>query len=184
MDERTLLRQAKQVDAPALSQLLTAYLPMVKSLAKSGAAPALEEDDLVQEGLLGLQRAIQTYDDALGVPFSAYARTCVRNRMLQAIEAAGRKKHQPLNSFLPMEDSSTANQGNEGQNPEEILLAEEAAGELNKMLSCMLSRLEGQTLDLFLDGYSYAEIARQLNITEKSVDNALLRVRRKLKQVL
>lgn len=169
------LRCARAGDEPALAALITWQMPAIRALAARAVCPGLAFDDAVQEGLIGLFHAIENYDADAKASFSTYANVCVQNAITDAQRAASRRKHAPLNEFVPLEDSQAA------PGPEEQTEAQEAYSSMLHSIETRLSRREKQVLALFLDGCSYGEIGARLNLSEKAVDNALQRVRAKLK---
>lgn len=169
------LCRARAGDEPALAALITWQMPAIRALAARAVCPGLAFDDAVQEGLIGLFHAIEHYDERGNASFSTYANVCVQNAILDAQRAASRRKHAPLNEFVPLEDSQPA------PGPEEQAEAQEAYSSMLHSIATRLSPREKQVLALFLDGCSYGEIAVRLGLPEKAVDNALQRVRAKLK---
>ena len=138
-----------------------------------------ENEDLIQEGMIGLFRAISTYRQGEG-SFYGFALLCINRQMYTAVQASARKKHEPLNAYvsldeepqMPLEDS-----------PETMLLLQEKEGKREDMIARHLSSLEKKVLALYLEGMSYGQIAEQIGRPEKSVDNAIQRLKKKLKKV-
>ncbi len=172
-----LVRFAKEGEQQALNVLLTRYMAMVRSIASRSFGASLETDDLVQEGMLGLLAAVYSYVPDQAASFHTYASVCVSNRIVSAVRAASRLKHSPLNSYVPLSEAEYA----PGGDPEELILAEEQSEVLLSFLSTALSARENKVLRLHLTGKTYSEIADILQVSVKSVDNTLQRVRRKLK---
>lgn len=175
--DEELVRLAQNGDRAALSELLNRHTAMVKRIASRSFGASLETDDLVQEGMLGLLAGVYSYVPDQAASFTTYASVCVSNRIVSAIRAASRLKHSPLNSYVPLNEVNLST----GVNPEETVLAEEQTEFLLSFLSTQLSALENKVLRLHLVGKSYGEIAEVLQINVKSVDNALQRIRNKLK---
>ncbi|WP_367924428.1 sigma-70 family RNA polymerase sigma factor [uncultured Ruthenibacterium sp.] len=169
------LCRARAGDEPALAALITWQMPAIRALASRAVCPGLAFDDAVQEGLIGLFHAIENFDADGCASFSTYANVCVQNAITDAQRAATRRKHAPLNESVPLDA--------EGQTPgpEEQTEAQEAYSSMLHSIATRLSAREKQVLALFLDGCSYGEIAARLNLSQKAVDNALQRVRAKLK---
>jgi RNA polymerase sporulation-specific sigma factor len=168
--------------------LLQRYSRLVRVCARPYFLSGGDSEDLIQEGMLGLLSAVRHYDVARTTKFRTYAELCIRNRILSAIRNASRSKHIPLNDYVPLE-SPQFEEGNSAaayylQDPEELLLAREGCSEINSKLRSCLSHLEQSVLQQYLQGRSYKEIAASLNRTEKSVDNAVQRIRKKLSQKL
>jgi RNA polymerase sporulation-specific sigma factor len=144
----------------------------------------------MQEGMFGLLSAIREYDPNLGTSFKTYAELCVKRRLISAVKAASRKKHTPLNEGVSLEEILSEEDDSHPLHrveafrriPEEQVLAKESESEFFSTFSRCLSQFENQVLSCYLSGLSYSEIASQLGKTEKSVDNAVQRIRRKLAQ--
>ncbi|MEG1366039.1 MAG: sigma-70 family RNA polymerase sigma factor [Oscillospiraceae bacterium] len=168
--------EAARTDDAALTMLISQKMPMINRLASAAVCPGLDFDDAVQEGLIGFFSAVATYNQDKGASFNTYANACVQNAMVSAIRAAQRRKHQPLNSFVPLMDESFAADG-----PEQLAIANEDYSETMQNINAKLSPLEKQVLSLHLGGNTYAQISKTLAIPQKSVDNALARIRRKLR---
>ena len=129
----------------------------------------------MQEGLIGLLSALRTFNEEKGAAFSTYANVCVQNAIASAARNAQRKKHAPLNTSVPYTEQEST------PGPEELILQSEHYNQTMQSIGTRLSAMEKQVLGLFLDGCSYGAIAKRMQITEKAVDNALQRVRLKLK---
>lgn len=171
------LAGARAGQEAALAAVLAHMMPSMRRAAAMGVCPGLEFDDAVQEGIIGLFRAIKTYDEAKGAAFETYACTCIQNAVVAAQRTAGRKKHAPLNQGLPLDEAVPT------PGPEEIAIQNEAMESTLQAIQTRLSPFEQEVLALFLAGDSYEQIARQLGRTEKAVENALFRLRRKLRPV-
>ena len=173
-----LLRRAQEGDAKALNQLVSAYLPIAEAMAHKLFAADCE--DMAQEGLLALTTAVHSFDPGKGVPFSAYAVVCLRNAMLTSYRRSRARKRGGGEEKLPYWEAEEA--GDAGaSDPQQIVAQREQVSRLLKQAESVLSSFEKQVLSLHLDGYSYKDISRLLHKPEKSVDNALQRVRKKLK---
>lgn len=177
------LAKARAGDETALAGLIAREMPVIRACAGRAVCPGLAFDDAVQEGIIGLLDAIRSYDGTKGAEFSTYAGVCVQNAVYGAARAAGRRKHAPLNQSVPYpEDAGAARaSASELPGPEEQVLANEQVSQVMQEIRTRLSVRERQVLALFLDGLSYGAIAARLSISEKAVDNALQRVRAKLK---
>ncbi len=171
-----LLELARRGDETAQAAIITRLLPGIRRVAADSTVPGLEREDAEQEGLIALFRAIESYRPQEEVTFETYAMCCVRNGITDARLRAGRKKHQPLNHSLPLEDSAPAIPG-----PEQQAVDREQYHATVRILRSGLTPTERRVLLLRLDGGDYRTIARKLNISVKAVDNALTRVRAKLK---
>ncbi len=173
------LALCRKGDEQAIAGLIAREMPAIRAAAARSICPGLEFDDAVQEGIIALFSAIGTYDEGRGASFSTYAAACVQNGIISARRAAGRQKHAPLNQSVSMEEADGI-PGPE-QTPEQAAEANERFSRTMEGIATRLSTLERQVLLLFLDGASYSAIARRLQVPEKAVDNALQRVRAKLR---
>ena len=186
-DER-LQAMALDGDSHAEELLATRYSRLVRVCARPYFLVGGDSEDLTQEGMLGLLTAIREYDPEEGTSFKTYAELCIHRRILSAIRSASRMKHTPLNYGVSLEDAfgDNANSSNVDSTlafrrvPEEQVLARESADELFHTYSQCLSTFEVQILRMYLDGLSYREMAEYCGRNEKSVDNAVQRIRRKL----
>ena len=176
LSDAELLSRVTAGDAAAEEALAERYSRLVRICARPLFLAGSDSEDLIQEGMLGLLSAIRQYDPASNVPFKAYAEVCISNRIYSAIKSASRQKHSPLNSGISLdsilsEESQTQASTYPGANcrvTEEQVLARESEQEL---LSAFTR---------YLSGLSYAEMAAETNKPEKSIDNAVQRIRRKL----
>lgn len=176
------------IDFTQEEALVSEYSRIVKACARPYYLAGGDAEDLIQEGMLGLISAIRTFDLNKGTKFSTYAELCVRRRIYSAIRAASGNKHSPLNSYISLEspelDETTTTFSGLIQNPEVFVIERERVSEVERLLSGTLSVFESAVLSLFLEGRSYKEMAAILKKTEKSVDNAVQRIRKKLAQSL
>jgi len=168
--------------------LVREFAWLVKMCARPYFLAGGDSEDLFQEGMLGLLSAIRTFDSEKGVKFSTYAELCIRRRIYSAIKSASGSKHTPLNNYISLESLQNDEKSAQGvsflRTPEEILVAREQVGEIEKLLYGALSRFESGVLVLYLEGMSYKDMAVELDKSEKSIDNAVQRIRRKLSQLL
>ena len=188
MSDDELWLSASRGSISAEEEMLERYSRLVRVCARPFFLAGGDSEDLIQEGMLGLLSAVRHYDVSRKTKFKTYAEFCIRNRILSAVRNASRSKHIPLNDYVPLE-SSQFEEGNSAaayylQDPEELLIAREGYSEINEQLRNCLTPLEQSVLQLYLQGRSYKEIAASLNKTEKSVDNAVQRIRKKLSQKL
>ena len=189
LSDEDLCRQAASGDRLAEEILAVRYHRLVRICARPYFLAGGDSDDLVQEGMMGLLSAIREFIPEKGSSFRTYAETCIRNRILSAIRAAARDKHNPLNHYVsyetPLFDGNTDRypftaSRSPQQNPEDMYISREERRERLGTLKGQLSGLEAKILTLFLRGYSYAEIAVQVDRSPKAVDNAVQRIRRKV----
>ncbi|MDR2598736.1 MAG: sigma-70 family RNA polymerase sigma factor [Oscillospiraceae bacterium] len=168
--------------------LVAEYSWLVRACARPYFLAGGDSEDLIQEGMLGLLSAIRSYNPDKGAKFSTYAEFCIRRRIYSAIKSASAGKHTPLNSYISLEspqidESSTPNVYSV-RSPEDFVIAREHIGEVEKLLYGALSGFESRVLELFLEGMSYKNMAEHLSKPEKSIDNAVQRIRKKLSHIL
>ena len=182
-----LLNSVIEGDRVAEEILVERYMQLVRSCARPLFLAGGDSEDLIQEGMFGLLSAIRQYEPSSGTSFRTFAEHCIRMRLYSAIKSASRLKHLPLNDGVSLEqlseDSSmqlSAIPDSVRRNPEDLVLARERTEELYSELALCLSGLEKNVLSLYLEGLSYREIAFRLGKQEKSIDNAVQRIRRKL----
>jgi len=186
-DESVLLSCVISGDRVAEEILAERYMRLVRSCARPLFLAGGDSEDLIQEGMFGLLSAMRQYDPDSGNSFRTFAEHCIRMRLYSAIKSASRLKHLPLNDGVSLEqlseDSSlqvSAIPDSIRRNPEDLVLARERTEELYSELLQCLSGMEKKVLSLYLEGLSYREIALRLGKEEKSIDNAVQRIRRKL----
>ena len=184
--DEALCRQAQQGDGRAAEELVKRYTRLVKTCARPYFLAGADEEDLLQEGMLGLMRAIREFDAARGAPFGAFARLCVTRRIYSAVRAAASPRHDPLNHSMSIdrplfEDLAQARNRVAApmSDPESLVIGNEEREEQLRQLRTLLSEFEAKVLALFLDGLSYQEMAEALHRPVKSVDNAIQRIKRK-----
>lgn len=194
MDGKEIVRLAQSGDGEAMAYLLEKYKGMVRVLSRPLFLTDGDKDDLLQEGMIGLFKAIRTYDFSKETSFETFANLCISSQLYSAIKLSNRQKNIPLNSYIPI-DAAEGSEGNNEverslllnrtlavwqQNPEEIVIGKESARNIERRLYSRLSKLEKQVLELFLKGLTYQEIAEKLGKTPKTIDNALQRIKGKL----
>jgi len=183
-----LARRAAEGDMAAEEALVSEFAWLVRACARPHFLAGGDGEDLIQEGMLGLLSAVRTFDPAKGTKFSTYAEFCIRRRIYSAIRTASGYKHTPLNSYISLEspqlDENSAQSAYFLRDPEDFVIARESVGEVEKLLYGALSRFESGVLELYLEGASYKDMAARLGKSNKSVDNAVQRIRRKLAQIL
>ena len=166
--------------------LIKRYTRLVRQITRPYFLAGGDSDDLIQEGMLGLMKAVREFDRSKEASFRTFAEVCIRNRVYSVLRAAAREKHSPLNHSISIEtpffesNSYTAINGHDAQeNPEDLMIRRENRSHDLLRINQQLSALEGRVLSLFLDGLTYAEIAQVLHKPPKSVENAVQRIRRK-----
>ncbi|MEF9970679.1 MAG: sigma-70 family RNA polymerase sigma factor [Oscillospiraceae bacterium] len=188
LSDNDLLSRVNSGDKNAEEQLALRYTRLVKICSRPYFLVGGDGEDLIQEGMFGLLSAIREYNASLNVTFKTYAEVCVKRRIYSAIKMASRKKHEPLNDMVSFDDvlsdesrtEAALSDGAFRRIPEEQVLARESVDEIIQTYSRCLSKFEVSILELFLHGLSYSEIAENCGRSEKSVDNAVQRIRRKL----
>ncbi len=180
-------------DKSVLDYLMEKYKNLVRSQAKVMYMQGADKDDLIQEGMIGLFKAIRDYDSGRDTSFKTFATLCVSRQIQTAVENAKRKKHTPLNSYVSLDASDDDGDMIRYEtllsiaysSPEEKIIDRERVSALNEAIRQALSPLEREVFALLLGGMNYVEIAKALKREEKSVDNALQRIKKKIKtQVL
>lgn len=194
-DEELILR-LRDGETAITDYIMEKYKNLVKSKAKSMFILGADSDDLIQEGMIGLFKAIRDYDSGRDAGFATFADLCVSRQMYTAVQASRRQKHTPLNSYISLYGTNREpGENDEAElinslvskveiNPEDLLIDKENVENLAKRIENELSSFENQVLDLYLTGMSYSQIARVLGKDEKSTDNALSRIKSKVKKIL
>ena len=179
-DER-LCALAMAGERSAEEALVLRHTRLVRMCARPFFLAGGDSEDLIQEGMLGLLAAIREFRPDRGARFATYAQVCVRRRIISAVRSASGGKHAPLNDYVSLELLSE--EAGEAD-PEDLIIRREALHALEADISESLTRLERQVLARYLEGESYAEIARAVGRSPKSVDNAVQRIRCKTAKVL
>lgn len=194
MADEQIVELAQDADGAALEYLLNKYKNFVRTKARSYFLIGADHEDIVQEGMIGLYKAIRDYRSEKLSSFRAFAELCVTRQIITAIKTATRQKHIPLNSYISLnkpiyeEDSDRTLMDvitEEGMsNPEEMIIDREDLTLIEGRIGQMLSDLEKDVLVRYMEGKSYVEIADEMNRHVKSIDNALQRIKRKLLKYL
>ena len=192
--DEQIVKLAQDADGAALEYLLNKYKNFVRTKARSYFLIGADHEDIVQEGMIGLYKAIRDYRAEKLSSFRAFAELCVTRQIITAIKTATRQKHIPLNSYISLnkpiyeEDSDRTLMdimAEEGMsNPEEMIIDREDLSMIEGRIGQMLSDLEKDVLVRYMEGKSYVEIAGEMNRHVKSIDNALQRIKRKLLKYL
>lgn len=192
--DEVIVEAVRNGDSIALEYLINKYKNFVRAKARSYFLIGADREDIVQEGMIGLYKAIRDYKGDKLSSFKAFAELCITRQIITAIKTATRQKHIPLNSYVSLdkpiydEDSDRTLLdvicGTRVSDPEELIINQEEFSGLEDKMAEILSDLERKVLMLYLDGRSYQEIAVDLNRHVKSIDNALQRVKRKLEKYL
>ncbi|MBP3206482.1 MAG: RNA polymerase sporulation sigma factor SigH [Lachnospiraceae bacterium] len=196
--DEELIHRLRDGDSPVMDYLIEKYKYLVRAKAKSMFILGGDNDDLIQEGMLGLFKAVRDYDSGRDASFLTFAELCVSRQIYTAVQASQRKKHIPLNTYISLsgEPKDESGDGEEKRNyekvledkaelsPEEVFLDKERVEYLEQQMDKELSPFEKQVLDLHLTGMSYTQIARVLGREEKATDNALQRLKSKIRKML
>ncbi len=181
----------KEKNNDAMETLIKRFGPLVTRQSRSLYIIGADEEDLIQEGMIGLIKAVNDYKADKGASFKTFAFMCVRRQMLTAINNSNNRKNIPLNHYISIYGDgngdyvSPLDEMDSGviTNPEDIMLARLQESDLIKVIESKLSKFEHQVLDEYLTGASYEEIGERLGKTAKSIDNAVQRIRAKLRDV-
>lgn len=188
--DEQLAELSAEGDKQATEHLLAKYKNLVRARAKDYFLAGADREDLVQEGMIGLFKAIRDFDITKQASFLGFAEVCVKRQLITAVKTATRQKHMPLNSYVslnqPVYEDETERTlvdmlaQRESVDPEEMFLRREKAEAMETEIAQKLSSLEQSVLSLYLSGMNYQEIAVELGRPPKSIDNALQRIKRKL----
>lgn len=194
MEDEEIVDVARTGSTAALEYLISKYKNFVRAKARSYFLIGADREDIIQEGMIGLYKAIRDFRDDRLSSFRAFAELCITRQIITAIKTATRQKHIPLNSYVSLnkpiydEDSDRTLldviSGSKITDPEELIISREEFNDIEQKMGEILSDLEWKVLMAYLDGKSYQEIADLLDRHVKSIDNALQRVKRKLERYL
>ncbi len=194
MQDEEIVDVARTGSSEAQEYLIKKYKSFVRAKARSYFLIGADREDIIQEGMIGLYKAIRDFRVERLASFKAFAELCITRQIITAIKTATRQKHIPLNSYISLnrpiydEDSDRTlldiMPGKQVLDPEEVVISTEEIGNMEEKIIEILSDLEWQVLNSYLDGKSYVEIADELQRHVKSIDNALQRVKRKLERYL
>jgi len=196
VEDSFLIALAKQGNADAYHRLVRRYYGFVRLKASSYFLAGGDADDLIQEGLVGLYKAIRDYRSDRESSFRNFAELCITRQIITAVKTATRNKHTPLNQYVSFASTPSGDSGENDSTLDEMLPGSSvhdpvnqviSSEELRALVACLstaLSDLESRVLALYLDGHSYEEVGRRLGCDCKTVDNALQRVKRKVGQHL
>jgi RNA polymerase sporulation-specific sigma factor len=195
-DDELILR-LRDGEAAITDYIMDKYKNLVRNKAKSMYILGADREDLIQEGMIGLFKAVRDYDTGRDASFFTFADLCISRQMYTAVQSAGRQKHTPLNTYISLyaDNAESAGEGGEWEllnaissqlekSPEELLIDKENVEILEKIIEKELSGFEKQVLDLYLTGMRYSQIAKVLGRDGKSTDNALQRIKAKLKKAI
>ncbi|ENH95873.1 RNA polymerase factor sigma-70 [Gracilibacillus halophilus YIM-C55.5] len=194
MDDNELILLVQKGNTLALDYLIQKYRAFVRAKSKTYFLVGADHEDIAQEGMIGLYKAIRDYELDKLSSFKAFAELCITRQIITAIKTATRQKHTPLNSYISLdkpiydEDSDRTLidviEATIAVDPQELIVNREKYGDMEHQLAEILSDLERDVLLLYLEGKTYQDISEELNRHVKSIDNALQRVKRKLEKFL
>lgn len=185
LSDEEIVQLTRSGDGEAMDFLMEKYKFLVRRISSARFLVGGDRDDLIQEGMIGLYKAVRDYRRDRDASFRTFAALCINRQISHAIEASLREKNQPLNSYVSLTDEEwEAAFSRRKADPEMIVMGEERREEVLRTVRSALSDLEKTVLEYAIAGLDYREIARKLGRTEKSVDNALQRARRKAKSAL
>lgn len=193
-----LIDRLRRGEESIMDYICDKYKNLVRSKAKSMFILGADSEDLIQEGMIGLFKAVRDYDMGRDASFYTFAELCISRQMYTAVQASKRQKHLPLNTYVSLDSGNSAADGDEKEglnlgelladraelSPEELFLDKERVAYLEKAIEEELSDFERQVLDLYMTGMSYTQIAKVLGRDEKATDNALQRLKAKIKKML
>lgn len=193
MTDDELIEMAQSGDNKALETVLVRYQPLVYKKSRPYYLAGGDDDDVIQEGLIGLYKAVMSFDKSKFPLFNVFAGVCIERRILSAVKKASRLKHNPLNTYVSLNDTdrwgefelnSTSVEGTDNINPENIFIEREKVSGLEGRINSVLSTFEMQVLLSQINGHSYKETAQILGRDVKAVDNAMQRIKKKLESVI
>jgi len=194
LEDEEVVEHVHAGSSEALEYLIHKYKNFVRAKARSYFLIGADREDIVQEGMIGLYKAIRDFKEDKLSSFKAFAELCITRQIITAIKTATRQKHIPLNSYVsldkPIYDEESDRtlldviSGTKALDPEELIINQEEFDDIEVKMAEILSDLERKVLSLYLDGRTYQEISEDLNRHVKSIDNALQRVKRKLERYL
>lgn len=176
MVDTAILERARNNDEGAIEALVAQFSPVIRGISRSYYLCGGDGDDLYQIGLIGFYDALRSYDSTKRVEFAKFAKVCIHNKIMDAIKESNRKKHSPLNNAVEFDSLDVA----ESTDPEMIFLVREQLLSVYSAIDFKLSDYEKSVLNMYIDGFSCAEIAERVGKSEKSVRNAIARIRNKL----
>ena len=190
LTDEQIISQIKQGDQESLAYLLEKYKNLVNIKVSKYFMIGAEKEDILQEGMIGLFKAIKDFKEEKQKSFKSFANICIERQLITAIKSSNRQKHMPLNSYLSL--NTSAYEDNEDgtelietfevdtiEDPLETIMKQESFDEIQNAVHKSLSKFEGQVLERYMQGESYEVIAKRLDTPVKSVDNAIQRIRKK-----
>ena len=191
MTDEEVVAEAQKGDKAAQTYLVNKYKPFVEIRSVPYFIAGAERDDLVQEGLIGLYKAVKTYNGTRRANFKTFAEVCVVRQMITAVKTSTRKKNSPLNYYVSIHSTddeldliSAKLVDTKHKNPESIIIEREAAQGIENRINSVLSDFEAEVLRYYLTGISYKEISMLIGKTPKAVDNAMCRIKKKIEKYI
>ena len=185
--DEELIELYREGEEGVVEYLMEKYKNLVRSKATSMYILGGDTQDLIQEGMIGLFKAVRDYDAGRDACFYTFAQLCVSRNIFTAVQKSGRKKHAPLNYYVSIYGQDTSNENGIGSvkdNPENIMIGKENLEQLEQAIETEMSNFERQVIELRITGMGYDEISKVLGRDSKSVDNALQRIKNKLKKYI
>ncbi|MBQ9756910.1 MAG: RNA polymerase sporulation sigma factor SigH [Clostridia bacterium] len=192
LDDEELVRLSTLGDSFATECILGRYKNLVRSKARTYFLAGADRDDIIQEGMIGLFKAIRDFDGEKLASFRGFAELCIKRQIITAVKTATRQKHMPLNTYISLSNPvyegdaegflEDVLSGSVETDPEHLFISKENAQLLNLKIQEVLSELEKTVLALYLDGKSYQEMSEILGKSQKCIDNALQRVKKKMEK--
>ena len=188
--DEELIEKLRAGDERIMDYILDKYKPLVRKRANTMYLIGGDTDDLIQEGMIGLFKAIRDYEAEKEASFYHFAELCINRQIYTAVEASNRKKHAPLNSYVSLY-SGTNEDGvvladslmtSMMENPEQMMIEQESFVQFMEQLKERLSKMERQVVDSYLAGLNYVQIAEQMGKAPKAIDNALQRIKKKIRE--
>ena len=187
VSDEELINQIRKNDPQALNEIIERYKSLIEIRVSNYFINGAEKDDLMQEGRIGLFKAIMNYDADKDSSFKTFANLCIERQLINAVKNSNRQKHMPLNNYVSLNgsDDNSSNESidtvlnNSVEDPLDTITKKEYMNEINDTLDKNLSDFEKNVLDLLLKGYKYEEIAKKLDSNSKAIDNAIQRIRKK-----
>lgn len=197
LTDEELIDKLRDGETQITDYIMDKYKNLVRKKAKSMYILGADNEDLIQEGMIGLFKAVRDYDAGRDASFYTFADLCISRQMYNAVQASRREKHTPLNTYISLYADMAETEGDGGgtelvnmiasaveTNPEQLMIDRENVADIEAIIEKELSSFEKQVLDLYITGMSYSQIARVLSRDEKSTDNALQRLKSKLRKAV
>ena len=193
LSDEELISRLREGHEDIRDYLMEKHKNLVRKKARALYLIGGDNDDLIQEGMIGLYKAIRDFDPERGASFHTFADLCISRQLYTAVQASQRQKHQPLNSYVSLSDSDNEEQTSSrasyaandvrNRNPEELFIARENLEDMEDLIEKKLSRFEREVLRYYLSGMNYSQIADTLGKSSKATDNALQRIKKKITQI-